>query len=261
MKRIFKEAHKMTRKMVKEYEVDYQAQFGLCLSYLLNKEEKEMKKNYIETKGFKIVVEGEDLLHYKGGKYVAMTENFTDEKAYMTKSSLVAILYTYKTDLANNKDGIAVKDTEFQELIDIKKESEKSIDRYFEKLDNVKLTGIGNGLYAIYDKPEGFEEMRKLNKKYFEKVKNNWIEENKKYFVVTEKWVKNGMGQMEKEKKAIFKKENIEMKEKEIAERNVKSEARKESEKIYGKLYELAETMNDEDFEDITGLRREDYLI
>src|SRR5699024_7148125 len=41
MKMIFKEAHKMTREMVKEYEVDYQAQFGLNLSYLLNKKEVE----------------------------------------------------------------------------------------------------------------------------------------------------------------------------------------------------------------------------
>lgn len=45
MKKIFKEAHKMTREMVKEYGVDYQAQFSLCLSYLLNqKEEEEMRE-------------------------------------------------------------------------------------------------------------------------------------------------------------------------------------------------------------------------
>lgn len=49
MKKIFKEAHKMTREMVKEYGVDYQAQFGLCLSYLLEKEEEEMTKEQLET--------------------------------------------------------------------------------------------------------------------------------------------------------------------------------------------------------------------
>lgn len=44
MKNIFKEAHKMTREMVEKYGVDYQAQFGLNLSYLLeNKGEEEMK--------------------------------------------------------------------------------------------------------------------------------------------------------------------------------------------------------------------------
>lgn len=43
MKNLFKKAHKMTREMVKEYGVDYQAQFGLCLSYLLE-EEKEAKE-------------------------------------------------------------------------------------------------------------------------------------------------------------------------------------------------------------------------
>lgn len=45
MKKIFKEAHRMTREMVEKYGVDYQAQFGLCLSYLLeNKEEEEVKE-------------------------------------------------------------------------------------------------------------------------------------------------------------------------------------------------------------------------
>lgn len=49
MKKIFKEAHKMTREMVKKYGVDYHAQFGLCLSYLLNEEEKnEMKPGEIK---------------------------------------------------------------------------------------------------------------------------------------------------------------------------------------------------------------------
>lgn len=46
MKKIFIEAHKMTREMKESYpEVDYQAQFGLCVSYLLEKkEEKQMLK-------------------------------------------------------------------------------------------------------------------------------------------------------------------------------------------------------------------------
>ena len=36
MKKIFKEAHKMTREMVNQYkDIDYQTQFGLCLQYLL----------------------------------------------------------------------------------------------------------------------------------------------------------------------------------------------------------------------------------
>ena len=44
MKNLFKAAHKMTRKMVAEYkDIDYKAQFALCLVYLQkNKEEEEM---------------------------------------------------------------------------------------------------------------------------------------------------------------------------------------------------------------------------
>lgn len=45
MKKVFKEAHKMTKEMVEKYGVDYQAQFGLNLSYLLeNKEAEKMLK-------------------------------------------------------------------------------------------------------------------------------------------------------------------------------------------------------------------------
>lgn len=52
LSRIFKEAHKMTREMLSKYEVDYQVQFGLNLSYLLNqKEEKEMKELKFNKKG------------------------------------------------------------------------------------------------------------------------------------------------------------------------------------------------------------------
>ncbi len=41
MKNLFKEAHKITREFVEKYEVDYQAQFGLCLSFLFEEEEEE----------------------------------------------------------------------------------------------------------------------------------------------------------------------------------------------------------------------------
>lgn len=54
MKNLFKKAHEMTRKMKERYpEVDYQAQFGLCLSYLLEKEREEgnMKIEMKELKG------------------------------------------------------------------------------------------------------------------------------------------------------------------------------------------------------------------
>ena len=48
MKNLFKKAHKMTREMVNKYRVDYQAQFGLCLSYLF---EEERGMGMVELKG------------------------------------------------------------------------------------------------------------------------------------------------------------------------------------------------------------------
>ena len=52
MKNLFIKAHKMTREIKEQYnEVDYQVQFGLCLSYLHeNKEEKKMIKKLAEEK-------------------------------------------------------------------------------------------------------------------------------------------------------------------------------------------------------------------
>lgn len=45
MKELFIKAHKITRELAKQYKVNYQAQFTLCLNYLLEnkKEMKEMK--------------------------------------------------------------------------------------------------------------------------------------------------------------------------------------------------------------------------
>ncbi|SNR95170.1 hypothetical protein SAMN05446037_100251 [Anaerovirgula multivorans] len=45
MKKIFKEAHKMTKEMVEKYGVDYQAQFGLNLAYLLETKEEGKEMN------------------------------------------------------------------------------------------------------------------------------------------------------------------------------------------------------------------------
>lgn len=62
MKKIFIEAHKMTREMVKEYNVDYQTQFSLNVSYLLEiKEEKEMLDAKIKQELEKLHVSEEDI--------------------------------------------------------------------------------------------------------------------------------------------------------------------------------------------------------
>lgn len=81
MKKMFIEAHKMTREMVEKYGVDYQAQFGLNLSYLLEKEEeKEMlekgiKKELLEM-GFEEEVErAEGIL----SKYNELTEELVKD--------------------------------------------------------------------------------------------------------------------------------------------------------------------------------------
>lgn len=212
-------------------------------------------KTGIEVKGFEIRVNGEDLEHCINGELVAITENFTNKKSYMTKENLVAVVYHSKTDLAEGKSGIVVEDTEFNELVNIKEDIKEAIDEYFSNLDNVKLGKLGNGSYYI---KEENEELKNLNKNYYNKIEEAWLENNKKHIVKTkDEWIKNKAGKMEKVREYEFKKENIEQ----IDERrNEKSEARVESEKRYADLYELAQTdISEEDFEDVTGLPKEHF--
>lgn len=62
MKKIFLEAHKLTREMVQKYGVDYQAQFGLNVSYLLEKEEeKEMLDKKIRKELERLQVSEEEI--------------------------------------------------------------------------------------------------------------------------------------------------------------------------------------------------------
>ena len=256
MKKIFKKAHKITREMVKKYGVDYRTQFGLNLSYLLEiKEEEEEMKTSIEVKGFEIKVKGNGLWHYRNNELAAITEDFTSKNSYMTKENMVAIIYHVKTDLAEGKNGIVIKNTEFQELISIKEEIKVAIDKYFEELDNVKIGELSN--YSYYLKEEN-EELKELDPDYYNEIEEKWLEDNKKYIVkIKDEWVKNEMGQMENVREFEFKKANIETIDKEIEERkNNKSESRKESERRYAELYELEETLSSEEFEDITGMKK-----
>lgn len=72
--KIVKEAHKMAREIKAEYpEVDYKVQFGLCLSYLLNKGEVKMKEIRFSKQGIEFVF-----------------RNFKWEQRVNTNSSLVA---------------------------------------------------------------------------------------------------------------------------------------------------------------------------
>lgn len=86
MKKIFKKAHKMTREMVNEYRVDYQAQFGLCLSYLLkNKEEDEMRINF---KGTERQIEfAEDIFEKTIGRVLGELEQAIAETEFREEST------------------------------------------------------------------------------------------------------------------------------------------------------------------------------
>ena len=73
MKRnLMKEAHKMTKEIKEQYpEVDYQAQLGLCLSFLAqeSKKEGEKKMTIINRKKFFNEVNKWDIYKYLGNNF------------------------------------------------------------------------------------------------------------------------------------------------------------------------------------------------
>lgn len=71
MKKIFKESHKLTKEMVEKYEVDYQAQFGLFVTYLVEESKKEVR---LEVKQWFI------------------NKNFTQEERYVASVSDLTII-------------------------------------------------------------------------------------------------------------------------------------------------------------------------
>lgn len=108
MKTIFKEAHKMTREMVKEYNVDYQAQFGLNLSYLLeNKEEKEMelKQKIKNTNVYSKRDQQITLANGSKGQWLAIVEDFDPKFEYkrdfLEEDEIVRHIFCYNVKEGN----------------------------------------------------------------------------------------------------------------------------------------------------------------
>lgn len=134
MKKIFKEAHKMTREMVEKYGVNYQVQFGLNLSYLLeNKEEEEgmeliqkiENKNDFSEKDQQLV-----LANGRLGQWAAVIVGFDPkykyERVFLEEDEIFNHFYCY-----NLKEGNIYNWSEGKE-------------QYFGIVENGKLYNISN---------------------------------------------------------------------------------------------------------------------
>lgn len=101
MKNIFKEAHKIAREIKREYpEVDYKAQFGICLSYLLNNREEEVmdNKKVYDFGQFKIITEWNKEVVYK----VEFEGNTVKAKIKYGKMKGENITYLQANDINKN---------------------------------------------------------------------------------------------------------------------------------------------------------------
>lgn len=149
-------------------------------------------------------------------------------------------------ELKSNKQGIMKELESRKELIN----------EYFANLNNVEIYCLQYSHFYIDEKTEEYQEMKELDKNHFEDVKANWIKENRKYFVET-----SSENKPYEDTEIFYNYTKEKAKEIEIKIEEIKN-TKEYQEKVnrFNELCDMAEKMKDIDFEDITGLRREDYI-
>lgn len=144
MKNLFKKAHEMTRKFAKEYKVDYQAQFGLCLSFLFEaKEEKKM----VELKGSEKQI--------KWAEDIRKEMIASIEREIKVVESIITSLIDKKA-IERNKDEVK----ELKETIEEVKQIESA--KFFIDNSAEKGTGVLVLLQNIKKAEKALEKIKKL---------------------------------------------------------------------------------------------------
>lgn len=160
---------------------------------------------------------------------------------------------TYKLKITN----IEIREAILQAKID----NMKAIDNFFENIEKAELSELSNGSIVL----NNTGGVKLLDTSYFNEKLQKWIQENKKYFVkhndleeiddmmydnITYTFNKNNTASIDEEIEDI----------KSTKEYKERQDKIKQNEKKYFELNELANSLTDDDFEDVTGLARGDYV-
>lgn len=204
-----------------------------------------MKK--ITGKGLSVKVNGSEVKFYMDNDLVARTSYFNNNEKQQGK---IVVRFDNAWEKLKGFSGTTLTEEQYQEVINYQEETKKTIDNYFENLENAKLKLLSNGS-IVFLKTEEQEELRDLNDSYFSDISYIWIRENTKNFTKERKTVNKGHGVMDIEVIYTFDKEKNE-----VAE----TKKQNKNNKRYDGLRELAQTMSDEDFEDVTGMKK-DFIL
>lgn len=214
MKNLFKEAHRMTREMMKKYnDIDYSAQFTLCLEYL-RKEDKDMIK--AELKGtekqikwaedirsnfIKIIEESKEKYdkadeidkkdlrkavkrrffygtYKKASKDKDVFEFFIEKAEKLIEEQTKAEYYINNRDIKNTHGLIIIVAAEYPEGITTLKESVKNIEEAKEEYKNATgkefdIVDTDKLIEAINGNGEVPEYFTEIGKKLIEETKEN----------------------------------------------------------------------------------------
>ena len=219
---------------------------------------------------FKALVYGEKLVFlYKDGKIAfEVNRGLEEENIETLEDGLISVgMYPEKISGKVLKK-ITFDKLEFESLIKIKTDVMEMTDKYFENLNKIEIENH-NGYWVINTKE--YNELERLYKSYARQKHVKWINKNKdKFSYIREGFSYNYLGNIKGDIDIYYfdkdiKVEDIKIKPIKTKESKELTEEQKikkaESEARYNKLHELAEKLKDEDFEDVTGLPREDFLI
>lgn len=212
-----------------------------------------MKKTTI--RGFEIRTKNNGFELFENGEKVAV--NYGLSNIQEIDDNHVALLFEHSWRTLEGKNGMKITLEQLEELKELHQSSKTTIDKYFNNLTSVKVSKLNNGSLVL----ETNKEISILNESYYNEKATEYVKENKQFLVQTKsEFEKNGIGQMElvEEYMIIIEEEKEEIKKVETKEEEIK---RLENIKNNNDRFELAEYLNDEDFEDATGLPREHYRI
>ena len=159
-----------------------------------------------------------------------------------------------KDYLFNNKKINALKvNDEIKDLIlKAYEENKKEIEDFFNNLKSVEIKVLDSNYYCIEKHKDELQRLDQLEHDYFLTKENEFIRSIKKF--LKEENLIEDKHDFDGSRKVYL----IDL-EKQTEKKEVKTTEKKESKRDYQELYEAAETMSDEEFEDIYGEPREFY--
>ena len=139
-------------------------------------------KNYIEHKGFKILVAGNTLRYYKKGEELARTIGFIHSFAQKEDGDNIAMVLKDPHGELKEYTHMVISKEQYKELINIRENIRKEIRDFFDNVEGINIEKLEDGKYKIISYEDEINQLKELSLSDYLDAEELWIEENKEYF-------------------------------------------------------------------------------